>query len=124
MESPTAPRYRSRAWDWLDDRLGIGGLRYPVPAHANSLAFTLGGITLVSFLLLVITGIYLSLDLATSSYKVIPDSKVPGALLIGGVGRGQGVTVAAGGTIALLALLGVVALARAVIVEEKDVRRR
>ncbi|MGH2984456.1 MAG: cytochrome b [Solirubrobacterales bacterium] len=46
-------------WDWLDDRLGIGELRYPVPEHANSLAYTLGGITLVSFLLLVLTGIYL-----------------------------------------------------------------
>lgn len=47
-------------WSWLDDRLGIGGLRYPVPKHANSLAYTLGGITLASFVLLVITGIYLA----------------------------------------------------------------
>jgi quinol-cytochrome oxidoreductase complex cytochrome b subunit len=37
-----------------------GGLRYPVPEHANSLAYTLGGVTLVSFVLLVITGIYLA----------------------------------------------------------------
>src|SRR6266540_1130982 len=61
MEStqlPAAPG--SRVWGWLDDRLGIGGLRYPVPRHANSLAYTLGGITLVSFVLLVITGIYLA----------------------------------------------------------------
>ena len=59
MEStPATPG--SRAWGWLDDRLGIGGLRYPVPRHANSLAYTLGGITLVSFVLLVITGIYLA----------------------------------------------------------------
>lgn len=50
----------SRLGAWLDDRLGIGGLRYPVPAHANSLAYTLGGITLVSFVGLVITGIYLA----------------------------------------------------------------
>ena len=57
----TAPQpHGSRAWGWLDDRLGIGGLRYPVPAHANSLAYTLGGITLASFILLVITGIYLA----------------------------------------------------------------
>jgi quinol-cytochrome oxidoreductase complex cytochrome b subunit len=61
MESTTVPSTRgSRVWGWLDDRLGIGGLRYPVPAHANSLAYTLGGITLVSFVLLIITGIYLS----------------------------------------------------------------
>ncbi len=50
MASTTMPRKgASRAWGWLDERLGIGGLRYPVPAHANSLAYTLGGITLVSF---------------------------------------------------------------------------
>jgi quinol-cytochrome oxidoreductase complex cytochrome b subunit len=54
------PRRERRTWGWLDDRLGIGGLRYPVPAHANSLAYTLGGITLASFVLLVITGIYLA----------------------------------------------------------------
>lgn len=47
-------------WGWLDERLGLGGLRYPVPQHANSLAFTLGGITLVSFVLLIVTGIYLA----------------------------------------------------------------
>ncbi|MEO8688360.1 MAG: cytochrome b N-terminal domain-containing protein [Solirubrobacteraceae bacterium] len=61
MESATVPPpRRSRAWGWLDDRLGLGGLRYPVPAHANSLAYTLGGITLASFVGLVITGIYLA----------------------------------------------------------------
>lgn len=47
-------------WGWLDGRLGLGGLRYPVPEHANSLAYTLGGITLVSFIGLVVTGIYLA----------------------------------------------------------------
>ncbi len=51
---------RSRSWQWLDERLGIGGLRYPVPQHANSLAFTLGGITMVSFVLLIVTGVYLA----------------------------------------------------------------
>ena len=51
---------RSGVWGWLDDRLGLGGLRYPVPEHANSLAYTLGGITLVSFIGLVVTGIYVA----------------------------------------------------------------
>jgi len=61
MAPATVPQpRRSRTWEWLDERLGIGGLRYPVPAHANSLAYTLGGITLASFVLLVITGIYLA----------------------------------------------------------------
>ncbi|RDI76249.1 Cytochrome b(N-terminal)/b6/petB [Gaiella occulta] len=45
---------------WLDDRFGLSALAYPVPAHANRLAYTLGGITLGSFLLLVATGVYLA----------------------------------------------------------------
>jgi Cytochrome b subunit of the bc complex len=60
VETTTIPGKSSGVWGWLDDRLGIGGLRYPVPRHANSLAYTLGGVTLVSFVLLVITGIYLA----------------------------------------------------------------
>ena len=50
----------ARVGHWLDERLGVGGLRYPIPAHANSLAYTLGGITLISFIGLVVTGIYLA----------------------------------------------------------------
>ena len=38
MESARVPRKPARPSGWLDDRLGIGGLRYPLPAHANSLA--------------------------------------------------------------------------------------
>ena len=58
METSTPDRRRS-TWGWLDERLGLSGIRYPVPRHANSLPYTLGGITFVSFLLLVVTGIYL-----------------------------------------------------------------
>lgn len=36
MESAAPAKTSARAWSWLDDRLGIGGLRYPVPEHANS----------------------------------------------------------------------------------------
>lgn len=54
-----SPAGRRGAWAWLDDRLGIAGLRYPVPEHANSVLYTLGGITLASFVLLVVTGVYL-----------------------------------------------------------------
>ena len=53
-------RRRRQPVEWVDERLGIGGLRYPVPEHANSVAYTLGGVTLVSFVLLVVTGIYLA----------------------------------------------------------------
>lgn len=91
MEAAGVPSDRSRRlWDWLDHRLGIGGLRYPVPQHANSLAFTLGGITLVSFILLVVTGIYLgqffdpgTVEEAHTSVFTITDSQV----FIGGLAR-------------------------------------
>lgn len=43
----------------LEERLGVSALRYPVPGHANTLGYTLGGITLVTFVLLVVTGIWL-----------------------------------------------------------------
>ncbi len=44
----------------LDERLGLSALRYPVPRHANSLAWTLGGLTLTSLLILIATGILLA----------------------------------------------------------------
>jgi quinol-cytochrome oxidoreductase complex cytochrome b subunit len=88
MESVAVPdREGSRFWGWLDDRLGIGGLRYPVPEHANSLAYTLGGITLVSFVLLIATGIYLAQfydpteEAAHASVAYIIDKAFAGALV-------------------------------------------
>ena len=30
-------------WRWIDERLGLQDLAYPVPAHANSVLYTLGG---------------------------------------------------------------------------------
>src|SRR6266545_3007547 len=59
--APEAPRrgwYR-RAWDVVDDRLGISALRYPVPEHANNVAWSLGGVTLAMFIVLIATGIIL-----------------------------------------------------------------
>lgn len=49
-----------RVGGWLDSRFGISALAYPVPRHANALAYTLGGVTMGSFVLLVATGIYLA----------------------------------------------------------------
>lgn len=48
-----------RIGDWLDTRLGLSALRYRVPAHANTLWYTLGGITFVGVLVLVATGVWL-----------------------------------------------------------------
>jgi quinol-cytochrome oxidoreductase complex cytochrome b subunit len=88
MESAAVPtRGRFRIWGWLDDRLGIGGLRYPVPKHANSLPYTLGGITLASFVGLVLTGIYLAQfydptpERAHASVAYITDEAFAGALI-------------------------------------------
>lgn len=52
-------RYR-RVVDAVDERMGITALRYPVPEHANNLGWSLGGVTAVSFVVLVVTGIYLA----------------------------------------------------------------
>lgn len=87
MESATIPPAHRSRWRWLDERLGIGGLRYPVPQHANSLAYTLGGITLVSFALLIVTGIYLAQFYdptplaAHESVAYITDTAFAGALV-------------------------------------------
>jgi ubiquinol-cytochrome c reductase cytochrome b subunit len=43
----------------VDERLGIDAVRYPVPAHANRIAYSLGGLTAVSLLILIVTGIIL-----------------------------------------------------------------
>ena len=41
-----------RAWQAIDERLGLSGLAYPVPAHANGIGYILGGITFFGFLIL------------------------------------------------------------------------
>jgi cytochrome b6 len=54
----------TRAWNWLDERLGIGALRdlamhKRVPMHRHSLWYYLGGMTLFCFLIQIVTGILL-----------------------------------------------------------------
>ncbi|HWO56672.1 MAG TPA: cytochrome bc complex cytochrome b subunit [bacterium] len=54
----------ARAWNWLDERLGIGALRdlamhKRVPMHRHSLWYYLGGMTLFCFLIQIVTGILL-----------------------------------------------------------------
>jgi ubiquinol-cytochrome c reductase cytochrome b subunit len=62
MASVPIPRQSrwSRAWDAIDERLGLSGLAYPVPAHANRIGYILGGITFFGFLILGATGIWLA----------------------------------------------------------------
>jgi ubiquinol-cytochrome c reductase cytochrome b subunit len=56
--SPTSGR--TKAWRAIDERLGLSALRYPVPRHANNVAWTLGGLTLAALVILVVTGIILA----------------------------------------------------------------
>ena len=62
MASPAIPAAKGawrRTLDVVDDRLGLDGLRYEVPEHANNLAWSLGGLTAVTFLVLIVTGVFL-----------------------------------------------------------------
>jgi ubiquinol-cytochrome c reductase cytochrome b subunit len=55
------PRGRfGRVVDAVDDRMGLKALRYEVPEHANNLAWSLGGLTATSFVILLVTGVYLA----------------------------------------------------------------
>jgi len=60
MATSVQPTPRPRLGEWLSERLGLKGLAYAVPEHANSLPYLLGGITLTGFVILFITGIYLA----------------------------------------------------------------
>lgn len=57
-----------RALDVIDDRLGVKGLRYAVPEHANNLGWSLGGLTAVSLVVLIVTGVVL-----TQYFNPIPE---------------------------------------------------
>lgn len=49
-----------RVWEAIDERLGLSGLAYPVPPHANRIGYILGGISFFGFLILAATGIWLA----------------------------------------------------------------
>jgi quinol-cytochrome oxidoreductase complex cytochrome b subunit len=59
MTIPKEGATRKGFWAFLDERLGLSGLSYPVPKYSNSLAYVLGGISLFGFLILIVTGIFL-----------------------------------------------------------------
>jgi ubiquinol-cytochrome c reductase cytochrome b subunit len=63
------PNWPRRFVAAVDERLGIDALRYPVPEHANNLGWSLGGLTLVSFVALLVTGVYLS-----QFYNPVPEA--------------------------------------------------
>ncbi len=50
----------NKVWRTLDERLALHALAYPVPEYGNSIPYILGGITLVGFGFLFLSGIYLT----------------------------------------------------------------
>src|SRR5215471_1616362 len=54
------PSQWQRFLDGLDERLGLKGLQYGVPEHANKLAYSLGGLSLFTFVVMVVTGVVLT----------------------------------------------------------------
>ena len=71
-EPVSQPENRSRTRrivDVVDERLGIKALEYPVPEHANNLAWSLGGVTAAAFGILIVTGILL-----VQFYDPMPES--------------------------------------------------
>lgn len=59
--APTRHRRTSRVvLDAIDERLGLKALQYPVPEHANSLAWTLGGLTAAALAILIVTGVVMA----------------------------------------------------------------
>ncbi len=60
MATPAQSTPRTSIGQWLNERLGLAGISYPVPEHANSVPYVLGGITLTGFIILIVTGIYLA----------------------------------------------------------------
>lgn len=76
-------------WSWVDERAGLSSLAYPVPAHANALGYTLGGISFVGFLVLAATGFWLiqfydpAPDGARASVEFIQAQAPLGALVRG-----------------------------------------
>jgi quinol-cytochrome oxidoreductase complex cytochrome b subunit len=70
-ERPASPRVSRtrRALDVVDERLGIRALEYPVPEHANKLAWSLGGVTAAALVILIATGIVL-----VQFYNPVPEA--------------------------------------------------
>lgn len=57
---PATHHRRRRVADAIDERLGIKAIQYPVPAHANTVAYSLGGLTAFALVILIGTGVILA----------------------------------------------------------------
>jgi len=52
--------FKGRFWRFIDERLGLDALDYNLPKHGNTLPYMLGGITFFAFVILILTGIFLT----------------------------------------------------------------
>jgi len=52
--------FKGRVWRFIDERLGLDALDYNLPKHGNTLPYMLGGITFFAFVILILTGIFLT----------------------------------------------------------------
>ena len=59
VTGPVSATWPKRAMAAIDERLGLSALQYPVPAHANTLGRSLGGLT-AAFGILLVTGLILA----------------------------------------------------------------
>jgi len=60
-EQPRGPaKWVQAVGSFLDERTGLSALRYAVPEHANTFWYTLGGITFMGIIILVVTGMWLA----------------------------------------------------------------
>src|SRR5512137_1546133 len=60
-EASRTPSSTSKFWRFIDERLGLNALDYSIPKHGNTLPYMLGGITFFAFVILTLTGLYLTL---------------------------------------------------------------
>jgi quinol-cytochrome oxidoreductase complex cytochrome b subunit len=60
-DAPRTAPSKSKFWQFIDDRLGLNALDYSIPKHGNTLPYMLGGITFFAFVILILTGLYLTL---------------------------------------------------------------
>jgi len=60
-QSPWDRVRKGRFWHYIDERLGLDQLDYTVPEHGNTLPYMIGGITVFGFVILIVTGLLLTL---------------------------------------------------------------
>ena len=75
--------------EWFNNRFPLKTFNYEVPKHANTFLFSLGGVTLISVVILIITGVILAVfyspnpELANQSIRILVTDVKLGSLIRG-----------------------------------------